>query len=48
MAAQGFGVGGSFIAGTGLFVAGLQMNWVVGTDLAQIVGKSIVAMRGPC
>jgi uncharacterized membrane protein YfcA len=41
-----FGVGGSFIAGPGLFVAGLPMNWVVGTDLAHIVGKSIVAMRG--
>ena len=41
-----FGVGGSFLAGPGLFVAGLPMNWVVGTDLAHIVGKSIVAMRG--
>jgi len=41
-----FGVGGSFIAGPGLFITGLPMNWVVGTDLAHIMGKSIVAMRG--
>src|SRR6266705_7199196 len=40
-----FGVGGSFIAGPGLFAAGVPMNFVVGTDLAHIVGKSIVAMR---
>jgi uncharacterized protein len=40
-----FGVGGSFIAGPGLFVTGLPMNFVVGTDLAHIVGKSIVATR---
>ena len=39
------GVGGSFIAGPGLFAAGLPMNLVVGTDLAHIVGKSIVATR---
>ena len=39
------GVGGSFIAGPGLFAAGLPMNFVVGTDLAHIVGKSIVATR---
>src|SRR5918996_5393659 len=39
------GVGGSFIAGPGLFVVGLPMNFVVGTDLAHIVGKSIVATR---
>src|ERR687888_1351981 len=39
------GVGGSFIAGPGLFVTGLPMNFVVGTDLAHIVGKSIVATR---
>src|SRR5919198_3169004 len=41
-----FGVGGSFIAGPGLFVTGLPMNFVVGTDLAHIVGKSVVAARG--
>lgn len=40
-----FGVGGSFLAGPGLFVAGVPMNFVVGTDLAHIVGKSIVATR---
>jgi uncharacterized protein len=40
-----FGVGGSFIAGPALFAAGLPMNFVVGTDLAHIVGKSIVAAR---
>ena len=41
-----FGVGGSFLAGPGLFITGLPMNFVVGTDLAHIVGKSIVATRG--
>jgi uncharacterized membrane protein YfcA len=40
-----FGVGGSFLAGPGLFITGLPMNWVVGTDIAHIVGKSIVASR---
>jgi uncharacterized protein len=40
-----FGVGGSFIAGPALFAAGVPMNFVVGTDLAHIVGKSIVAAR---
>ncbi|HWX20940.1 MAG TPA: sulfite exporter TauE/SafE family protein [Candidatus Binatia bacterium] len=40
-----FGVGGSFLAGPALFVAGVPMNFVVGTDLAHIVGKSIVAAR---
>ena len=40
-----FGVGGSFLAGPALFAAGLPMNFVVGTDLAHIVGKSIVAAR---
>ena len=40
-----FGVGGSFIAGPALFAAGLPMNFVVGTDLTHIVGKSIVAAR---
>src|ERR1051326_5809219 len=40
-----FGVGGSFLAGPALFAAGVPMNYVVGTDLAHIVGKSIVAAR---
>src|SRR5690242_18316875 len=40
-----FGVGGSFLAGPALFAAGVPMNFVVGTDLAHIVGKSIVAAR---
>jgi len=40
-----FGVGGSFLAGPALFAFGLPMNYVVGTDLAHIVGKSIVAAR---
>jgi uncharacterized protein len=40
-----FGVGGSFLAGPGLFITGLPMKFVVGTDLAHIVGKSLVASR---
>jgi uncharacterized protein len=40
-----FGVGGSFLAGPALFAVGLPMNFVVGTDLAHIVGKSIVAAK---
>lgn len=40
-----FGVGGSFLAGPALFAFGVPMNFVVGTDLAHIVGKSIVAAR---
>jgi uncharacterized protein len=40
-----FGVGGSFLAGPALFAAGVPMNIVVGTDLAHIVGKSIVAVK---
>ncbi len=40
-----FGVGGSFIAGPALYAVGVPMNFVVGTDLAHIVGKSIVAAR---
>ncbi len=40
-----FGVGGSFLAGPALFTVGVPMNFVVGTDLAHIVGKSIVAAR---
>jgi uncharacterized membrane protein YfcA len=38
-----FGVGGSFLAGPALFALGVPMNFVVGTDLIHIVGKSIVA-----
>src|SRR5438034_9941812 len=38
-----FGVGGSFIAGPALRLMGVDWNYAVGTDLAHIVGKSIVA-----
>ncbi len=40
-----FGVGGSFLAGPALFLFGVPMNFVVGTDFAQITGKSITATR---
>src|SRR5262245_39717170 len=40
-----FGVGGSFIAGPALRLLGVDWNYAVGTDLAHIVGKSIVAAR---
>src|SRR5438067_9173065 len=40
-----FGVAGSFIAGPALRAVGLPWNLAVGTDLAHIVGKSIVAAR---
>src|ERR671929_2170967 len=40
-----FGVGGSFIAGPCLRAAGLDWNFAVGTDLAHIVGKSVIAAR---
>src|SRR5436305_9120305 len=40
-----FGVGGSFIAGPALRAVGLHWNFAVGTDLADIVGKSIVAAK---
>ena len=40
-----FGVGGSFLTAPALFAVGLPMNFVVGTDLAHIVGKSIVAAK---
>jgi uncharacterized protein len=40
-----FGVGGSFLTAPALFAVGLPMNFVVGTDLAHIVGKSVVAAR---
>jgi uncharacterized membrane protein YfcA len=40
-----FGVGGGFIAGPLMFWAGVPMNFVVGTDLTHMTGKSIVAAR---
>jgi len=40
-----FGVGGSFIAGPALRAVGMDWNFAVGTDLAHIVGKSVVAVR---
>lgn len=40
-----FGVGGSFLAGPALFALGMPMNFVVGTDLTHIVGKSVVAAK---
>jgi hypothetical protein len=40
-----FGVGGSFLAGPALYLLGLPINFVVGTDTAHIVGKSVVAAR---
>src|SRR4026207_428827 len=40
-----FGVGGSFIAGPALRAVGMHWNFAVGTDLAHIVGKSVVAAR---
>jgi hypothetical protein len=40
-----FGVGGSFIAGPALRLVGVEWNFAVGTDLAHIVGKSVVAAK---
>src|SRR5476649_2467524 len=40
-----FGVGGSFLAGPALFGLGLPLNYVIGTDLAHLTGKSLVAVR---
>ena len=40
-----FGVGGGFIAGPMMFLSGVPMNFVIGTDLAHMTGKSIVAAR---
>lgn len=40
-----FGVGGGFLAGPMMFLLGVPMNFVVGTDLAHMTGKSIVAAR---
>jgi hypothetical protein len=40
-----FGVGGGFLAGPLMFMMGVPMNFVVGTDLTHIAGKSVVATR---
>ncbi|MDQ2866847.1 MAG: sulfite exporter TauE/SafE family protein [Verrucomicrobiota bacterium] len=40
-----FGVGGSFIAGPALRAVGIDWNFAIGTDLAHIVGKSVVAAK---
>ncbi len=40
-----FGVGGSFLAGPSLLLMGVPSNFTVGTDLAHIVGKSVVAAK---
>jgi uncharacterized membrane protein YfcA len=40
-----FGVGGGFLAGPMMFWSGVPLNFVVGTDLAHMMGKSIVAAR---
>jgi uncharacterized membrane protein YfcA len=40
-----FGVGGGFLAGPVMLLIGVPGNFVVGTDLAHMTGKSIVAAR---
>lgn len=40
-----FGVGGGFIAAPFMLWSGVPTNFVVGTDLAHMTGKSIVALR---
>lgn len=40
-----FGVGGGFLAGPMMFWLGVPINFVVGTDLAHMTGKSIVAAK---
>ncbi len=40
-----FGVGGGFLAGPLMLLLGVPGNFVVGTDLAHMTGKSIVAAR---
>ncbi len=40
-----FGVGGGFLAGPTMLLLGVPPNFVVGTDLAHMTGKSIVAAR---
>ena len=40
-----FGVGGGFLTGPVLFWAGVPIDFVVGTDLAYMTGKSLIAAR---
>ncbi|MFQ6130878.1 MAG: sulfite exporter TauE/SafE family protein [Armatimonadota bacterium] len=40
-----FGVGGGFLTGPMLYTLGVPMNFVVGTDLAYMTGKSIIAAK---
>jgi len=40
-----FGVGGGFLTGPMLFLSGVPMNFVVGTDLAHMMGNALVATR---
>jgi uncharacterized membrane protein YfcA len=40
-----FGVGGGFLAGPAMLLLGVPGNFMVGTDLAHMTGKSIVAAR---
>lgn len=40
-----FGVGGGFLAGPMMYLAGVPMNFVVGTDLTHMTGKAMVAAR---
>jgi len=40
-----FGAGGGFIAAPLMYLSGVPMNFVIGTDLAHMTGKSIVAAR---
>lgn len=40
-----FGVGGGFLAGPLLLISGVPANIMVGTDLAHMTGKSIVAAK---
>lgn len=40
-----FGVGGGFIAAPALIWTGMPLNIIVGTDLAHMTGKSVVAAR---
>lgn len=40
-----FGVGGGFLAGPLMFLSGVPMHFVVGTDLAHMTGKSVVAAK---
>jgi uncharacterized membrane protein YfcA len=40
-----FGVGGGFLASPFMYLLGIPMNFVIGTDLAHMTGNSIVAFR---